>query len=162
MFLFFSSTHSPRSEFGCEKHKLFSLLTSLAFTDTWFNSLSFSFAQPVALSLVFLIGLQHPPTSCQQRAPLRSSKPANYSPASLILQEPSLTRRTSRRGLPGPPGDSGPKWVKRRGSLHAVRCSPLGLSLNGCDKHEQLLAAMRSRGGGGEGGVWEEGRGNVR
>lgn len=123
VFLFFSSTHSPRSEFGCEKHKLFSLLTSLAFTDTRFNSLSFSFAQPVALSLVFLIGLQHPPTSCQQRAPLRSSKPANYSPASLILQEPSLTRRTSRRGLPGPPGDSGPKWVKRRGSLHAVRCS---------------------------------------
>lgn len=103
---------------------------------------------------VFLIGVQHPPTSCQERAPLWSSEPANYCLGRRTPQRPRQTSRTSRRALPRPPSDREGKVGQTSGPLPPR--PPPRLRLNGPDKHEQLKAT-RSRGGEGR----EEG-GNAR
>lgn len=83
-------------------------------------------APRISLSLshsVFLIGVQHPPTSCQERAPLQSSEPANYCLGRLKPQGPSQTSRLSRRALPRLPGDAEGKTGQMLGQPLPVLCS---------------------------------------
>lgn len=54
-----------------------SLFQQLSFSGVITETERASLAHPVCLS-VFLIGVQHPPTSCQERAPSPSPEPANY------------------------------------------------------------------------------------
>lgn len=88
-----------------------SLLSAHYFTFSCNHSapLSLSLSECVSLlasvSLFFLIGVQHPPTSCQKRAPAWSSKPSNYCLGKLTPRAPSQTSRTSQRALPRPCGD---------------------------------------------------------
>lgn len=127
-------------------------------TDTLRTSLSLT----LCLSLsVFLIGVQHPPTSCQERAPSQSSQSANYCRRQAHaartqsdiqnLPEGSATAAWWRRGQSGsnvggrPPATTSPPT-----SYPLLRLHP-----NGSDKHGQLQA-MGSRGE--EQGGW----GNVR
>ncbi len=72
---------------------------SATFTSPCNHKNSEPFSHPVSLS-VFLIGVQHLPTSCQEKAPLRSSKPANYCLGRRMPRRPSQTSRTSQRALP--------------------------------------------------------------
>lgn len=135
---------------------LFTISATLTFSCNHRNPvhLSLSLSRPVSLS-VYLIGVQHPPTSCQERAPLRSSKPANYCLGRFVPRGPSQTSRTSLRALPWPPGDGEGKAGQTPGPL-PLPSSPR-LHLNGSDKLEQLKAT-RFRGEGQSRG----GEGNVR
>lgn len=88
---------------------LLSVSTALIFSYNHRN-LVYPTPQPVSFSVshphsVFLIGVQHPPTSCQERAPSWSSEPGNYCLAKLMPRRPSQTSRTSQRAPPRLPGD---------------------------------------------------------
>lgn len=95
---------------------LFTISATLTFSCNHRNTvhLSLSLSHPVSLS-VFLIGVQHPPTSCQERAPLWSSEPANYCLGRRMPRGPSQTPRTSRRALPAAQWQGGQNGSNVRG-----------------------------------------------
>lgn len=107
-------------------------------------SLSPSFSHCVSHS-VFLIGVQHPPTNCQERAPLQSSKPANYCLGRLTPQGPSQTSRTSHRALPRLPSDAEGKAGQTLGQpLPVLCCAFLLMVLTNTDS-SQVSRGRRGR-----------------
>lgn len=102
------------------------LSSSHIITETWCIPLPFSFTSSHPHS-VFLIGVQHPPTSCQEGAPSLSSKPGNYCLGKLMPRRPSQTTRTSQRAMPRLPSDREGKgsqtlWWSHSHPPHSVLC----------------------------------------
>lgn len=125
-----SSSLMAITQHGFEKVKvqtvlscLFTISATLTSSGNHRNTVPLSLSCPVSLS-VFLIGVQHPPTSCQERAPSRSSKPANYCLGKLTPRGPSQTSRTSRRALPRPPSDREGKAGQTPGRLPPSSAAP--------------------------------------
>ncbi|KAK1887133.1 DNA polymerase II large subunit, partial [Dissostichus eleginoides] len=83
----------------------------------------------------------HPPTSCQERAPSRSSEPANYCRGRL--------RHEDRLRHPGAPGGLRQGRPMTGGQSGSNARAPPPPHLNGSDKYEQLRATGSAWGGGG-------------
>lgn len=120
------------------------LSLSPVITETPHISHSPSFSHCVSHS-VFVIGVQHPPTSCQERAPLQSSKPANYCLGKLTPEGPRQTSRTSRRAQRLLPGDAEGKAGQMLGQpLPVLCCAFLLMDLTNMDS-SQVSRGRRGR-----------------
>lgn len=128
VFVSFSLMAINQHEFGRVKVQtvlsfVFTISATLTFSCNHRKTVHRSLSLLVSLS-VFLIGVQHPPTSCQEKVPSRSSERANYCLGRLMPRGPSQTSRTSRRALPRLPGDGEGKAGQTPGPLPQSSAAP--------------------------------------